>query len=208
MEMHSTIRRRRTVRTYACDACEPASGHSLRDANDQLAFVRLSLPSPSPSFSPSLPTTPPPTLSTSRTSSRSRLLARRARSGSISPAEINPADCASSDPEPPTAIIYESAVLGVTGLSTAQQMGYGVPEDLSIVAWDDSLMCQVVHPPLTAVARDIPAYGEAAAIRLLDEIEGRGGGDTEVPRGVLKPRSTTAPPAGSALARRTASRAR
>jgi DNA-binding LacI/PurR family transcriptional regulator len=116
-----------------------------------------------------------------------------------------------SDPEPPTAIIYDSAVLGVTGLGAAQQMGFSVPEDVSIVAWDDSLICQVVHPPLTAVARDIPAYGEAAAIRLLAEIEGSGNGDVEIPRGVLTPRASTAPP-GSALAgrrsRRTASRAR
>ena len=116
-----------------------------------------------------------------------------------------------SDPEPPTAIIYDSAVLGVTGLGAAQQMGFSVPDDLSIVAWDDSLICQVVHPPLTAVARDIPAYGEAAAIRLLAEIDGRGNGDVEIPRGVLTPRASTAPPAAALAARRSrraASRAR
>ena len=106
-----------------------------------------------------------------------------------------------SDPKPPTAIVYDSAVLGVTGLGAAQQMGFSVPEDLSIVAWDDSLMCQVVHPPLSSVTRDIPAYGEAAATRLLEEIEGHGSGDVEIPRGVLTPRGSTAPPA-SAVARR------
>ena len=115
-----------------------------------------------------------------------------------------------SDPEPPTAIIYDSAVLGVAGLGVAQQMGFGVPEDVSIVAWDDSLICQVVHPPLTAVARDIPAYGEAAVARLLEEIEGRGDGSVEIPRGVLTPRGSTAPPASAASrrSRRVASPAR
>lgn len=107
-----------------------------------------------------------------------------------------------SDPEPPTAIIYDSAVLGVTGLGAAQQMGFSVPDDVSIVAWDDSLICQVVHPPLTAVARDIPAYGQAAAVRLLEEIEGTGRGDVEIPRGVLTPRASTAPPASAHAGRR------
>ena len=60
-----------------------------------------------------------------------------------------------SDPEPPTAIAYDSDVLAVTGLGVAQQMGFSVPDDVSIVAWDDSLLCQVVHPPLTTVSRDI-----------------------------------------------------
>ena len=55
-------------------------------------------------------------------------------------------------PEPPTAIAYDSDVLAVTGLGVVQEMGFSVPGDVSIVAWDDSLLCQVVEPPLTAVS--------------------------------------------------------
>ena len=51
-------------------------------------------------------------------------------------------------------------------------MGFSVPDDVSIVSWDDSLISQVVHPPLTAVTRDIQAYGVAAARHLLGVIEG------------------------------------
>ncbi len=47
-----------------------------------------------------------------------------------------------SEPEPPTAIAYDSDVLAVTGLGVAQQMGFSVPDDVSIVAWDDSLLCR------------------------------------------------------------------
>ena len=64
-----------------------------------------------------------------------------------------------SSPEPPTAIVFDSDLLAVTGLGVAQQMGFSVPDDLSIVGWDDSLISQVVHPPLTALTRDIEAYG-------------------------------------------------
>ena len=74
---------------------------------------------------------------------------------------------------PPTAIVFDSDLLAVTGLGVAQQMGFAVPDDLSIVGWDDSLISQVVHPPLTAITRDITAYGVAAARHLLDAIEGR-----------------------------------
>ena len=76
-----------------------------------------------------------------------------------------------SGPKPPTAIVFDSDILAVTGLGVAQQLGLSVPGDLSIVAWDDSLICQVVHPPLTAIARDIPAYGVQSARRLLAAIE-------------------------------------
>ena len=67
-----------------------------------------------------------------------------------------------SSPEPPTAIVFDSDLLAVTGLGVAQQMGFAVPDDLSIVGWDDSLISQVVHPPLTAITRDIEAFGIAA----------------------------------------------
>ena len=64
-------------------------------------------------------------------------------------------------------------------------MGFTVPDDLSIIGWDDSLISQVVHPPLTAITRDIEAYGVAAARRLLAAIDGRAAGDVETPRGEL-----------------------
>ena len=60
---------------------------------------------------------------------------------------------------PPSAIVFDSDLLAVTGLGVAQQMGFSVPADVSIVGWDDSLISQVVHPPLTAITRDITAYG-------------------------------------------------
>jgi DNA-binding LacI/PurR family transcriptional regulator len=98
-----------------------------------------------------------------------------------------------SAPEPPTAIIYDSDLLAVTGLGVAQQMGFVVPDDMSIVGWDDSLISQVVHPPLTAITRDIVAYGVTAIRHLLEVIEGRTTADAETLRGELTPRGSTGP---------------
>ena len=99
-----------------------------------------------------------------------------------------------SSPEPPTAIVFDSDLLAVTGLGVAQQMGFDVPDDLSLIGWDDSLISRVVHPPLTAITRDIGAYGATAARHLLAVLDGAARQDVEVARGELTPRGSTAPP--------------
>ena len=94
----------------------------------------------------------------------------------------------------PTAIIYDNDVMAVAGLAVAQEMGLSVPGDLSIVAWDDSPLCSLVHPPLTALSRDIAAYGARAALELLNAIDGRTVGNVEAGSLHLTPRGSTAPP--------------
>jgi DNA-binding LacI/PurR family transcriptional regulator len=113
-----------------------------------------------------------------------------------------------SSATPPTAVIFDSDLLAVTGLGVAQQMGFSVPDDLSILGWDDSLISQVVHPPLTAITRDIEYFGASAAIHLLGLLDGSSTGDFEVPRGELTPRGSTAPPRAEALASPAARRQR
>ena len=99
-----------------------------------------------------------------------------------------------SSPEAPTAIVFDSDLLAVTGLGVAQQMGFSVPDDVSIVGWDDSLISQVVHPPLTAITRDIEAFGVAAARHLLAAVEGEAAADVETTRGELTTRGSTGRP--------------
>jgi DNA-binding LacI/PurR family transcriptional regulator len=96
-----------------------------------------------------------------------------------------------SSPSPPTAILFDSDLLAVTGLGVAQQMGVAVPDELSIVGWDDSLISQVVHPPLTAITRDLAGYGGLATRHLLAVVEGDATGDVETERGALTPRGST-----------------
>ena len=96
-----------------------------------------------------------------------------------------------TDRDPPTAIVYDNDVLAVAGLGVAHEMGLDVPSDVSLVAWDDSLYCQVVHPPLTAVTRDIPAQGAHAATALLALIEDGTVAGRGEPRAQLTPRGST-----------------
>ena len=94
---------------------------------------------------------------------------------------------------PPTAIIYDNDVMAVAGLSVATEMGIRVPDRLSIVAWDDSVLCRLVHPPLSAVGLDIPAYGAEVARRLVDLAAGRPVDSECYATPVLTPRGSTGP---------------
>jgi DNA-binding LacI/PurR family transcriptional regulator len=71
--------------------------------------------------------------------------------------------------DPPTAIVYDSDVMAAAGLGAAQRMGISVPSGVSILSWDDSALCELVHPALTALRRDIAAAGAAAA-RMVREL--------------------------------------
>ncbi|UKY54230.1 LacI family DNA-binding transcriptional regulator [Streptomyces inhibens] len=73
---------------------------------------------------------------------------------------------------PPTAIIYDNDVMAVAGASVAAERGIPVPGALSIVAWDDSALCRVTHPRLTALVRDTPGFGRLAAQELLAVLDG------------------------------------
>jgi DNA-binding LacI/PurR family transcriptional regulator len=74
--------------------------------------------------------------------------------------------------DPPTAILYDNDLMAVSGLGAAQEMGIDVPAGLSIMAWDDSVFCEVVHPPLSALTRDVAAYGGHAARILVQAAAG------------------------------------
>ncbi|TCN30483.1 LacI family transcriptional regulator [Kribbella orskensis] len=98
----------------------------------------------------------------------------------------------------PTAIVYDSDVMAVAGLGVAMEMGVSVPGDLSIVAFDDSILTQLMHPALTALSRDTFEFGRQAAEVLLEVIADPA---TVVNKRTADPvltvRESTAPPASS-----------
>ncbi|GLY24679.1 LacI family DNA-binding transcriptional regulator [Micromonospora sp. NBRC 101691] len=77
-----------------------------------------------------------------------------------------------SSPRPPTGLLFDNDVMAVAALTTAHELGLSVPGDVSIIAWDDSLLCRLVTPALTALGHDVVALGAHAARRLLDVIDG------------------------------------
>lgn len=102
----------------------------------------------------------------------------------------------------PTALMFDNDLMAVSALGVAQEMGFTVPDDVSIVAWDDSPLCRMMLPALTAVSRDVEAHGEQA-VRLLHQIlDGAQPGDAATPAAQMIPRASTGcPPLASRTAR-------
>ncbi|EDY56110.1 MULTISPECIES: LacI family DNA-binding transcriptional regulator [Streptomyces] len=94
----------------------------------------------------------------------------------------------------PTAIVYDNDIMAVAGLAVAAEMGLHVPRDVSLLAWDDSQLCRLTHPTLSAMSHDVHGFGAEAARTLFGVITGEGPGSHPVPTPVLTPRGSTAPP--------------
>ncbi|MFF4142974.1 LacI family DNA-binding transcriptional regulator [Streptomyces sp. NPDC001698] len=98
-------------------------------------------------------------------------------------------------PERPTAIVYDNDIMAVAGLSVAAEMGLRVPADVSLLAWDDSQLCRLTHPTLSAMSHDVHGFGADVARTLFGALLEEGPGSHPVPTPVLTPRGSTAPPA-------------
>ncbi|KQO64526.1 LacI family DNA-binding transcriptional regulator [Curtobacterium sp. Leaf261] len=99
-----------------------------------------------------------------------------------------------SGPDRPTAVFAanDGSALGV--LQAARQLGLRVPDDLSVVGFDDVPQALAATPPLTTVSQPLQDLGAQAFGMLLGLLEGR-----EVPNHVRLPatlvvRGSTAPP--------------
>jgi DNA-binding LacI/PurR family transcriptional regulator len=69
---------------------------------------------------------------------------------------------------PPTAVLTTNDLMALGALQAAHQHGISVPEELSIIGFDNLPVCEMVSPPLTSV--DIPRRDIALkAFRLLTE---------------------------------------
>lgn len=76
-----------------------------------------------------------------------------------------------SSPEPPTAVFAGNDDLAIQALRAAAMLGLRVPEDLSVVGYDDSLLGPYLSPPLTTVRQPMRRIGEVAVWKLIQRIE-------------------------------------
>lgn len=100
--------------------------------------------------------------------------------------------------EPPTAILAMSDIFAIGALQGAAEVGVAVPEELSVVGFDDSPIAQQASPPLTTVSQPQEEKGRLAARYLLEEVE-RGSAASSRSRDTILPtelvvRGSTAPP--------------
>lgn len=72
-------------------------------------------------------------------------------------------------PELPTAFVSDNDVLAVGAMRAFREYGYRVPEDLSIIGFDDSYICTITTPALTTIRSPKNAIGRTA-VRRIQEI--------------------------------------
>jgi LacI family transcriptional regulator len=96
---------------------------------------------------------------------------------------------------PPTAIFAANDVAAIAAIETATARGLRVPEDVSVVGFDNIPESVLCHPPLTTVAQPIREMGRRAIELLIGLLRGQDGTAHHVMLSTdLVVRQTTAPP--------------
>jgi LacI family transcriptional regulator len=73
----------------------------------------------------------------------------------------------------PTAVLAMSDMVAIGVMSAAQAAGLRVPEDVSVVGFDDIPMASWTNPPLTTVRQPTVEKGRLAANLLIQIIKGK-----------------------------------
>lgn len=71
-------------------------------------------------------------------------------------------------PQPPSAIFCHSDIVAIGAIHQAKKLGIKIPEDLSIIGFDDIALAQYADPPLTTVAQPRYKIGQKAVLLLLE----------------------------------------
>jgi LacI family transcriptional regulator len=99
-------------------------------------------------------------------------------------------------PEPPTAIFAAADMMAIGAVRAAADLGLRVPQDVSIVGFDDIQLAPHLNPPLTTLRQDKLGLGVAAGEALIARVNGE---DARPPLRMLPVelivRGSTAPPA-------------
>lgn len=98
-------------------------------------------------------------------------------------------------PDRPTAIFAGSDQQAMGAYQAARLAGMRVPEDLSVVGFDDLPTCKWMSPPLTTVRQPLEEMGRVAARTLIQLLDGRPPLTPRVELATeLRVRASTAPP--------------
>ncbi len=89
-----------------------------------------------------------------------------------------------NQPEPPTAVFVCNDLMAFGALAAARQLEIHVPDQLSIVGFDDIAMASMIIPSLSTISQPKRELGETGATLLLQRIKDK---DTAQSRIVLEP---------------------
>ncbi len=98
-------------------------------------------------------------------------------------------------PEPPTAIFASNDVMAMGVMDAIHSHGLRIPDDISVVGFDNIPQSAMVHPSLTTIQQPLEKMGRVAAQILLGILEnpGKDSGRIELPTELII-RDSTSPP--------------
>ncbi|KAJ3193305.1 LacI family DNA-binding transcriptional regulator [Paenibacillus sp. FSL R5-0517] len=96
----------------------------------------------------------------------------------------------------PTGLFCCNDIQAIGALQAAKELGLRVPEDVSIIGFDNTILASVTSPPLTTVAQPIEELGHRAVDLLIEELKDE---RKEPQKIVLKPELVIRDSAGRVL---------
>jgi LacI family transcriptional regulator, repressor for deo operon, udp, cdd, tsx, nupC, and nupG len=100
-------------------------------------------------------------------------------------------------PERPTALFCENDEMAIGALKRIKEAGLRVPEDISLVGFDDIPLAHYCDPPLTTIAQPAEGFGRRAVEMLINLIEKKANPEQHVTLPFeLTVRKSAAPPTG------------
>lgn len=99
-------------------------------------------------------------------------------------------------PNRPTAILAQNDDMAVGAMMAARELGMQIPEQLSVVGFDDSEVSRIIWPRLTTVRQPVFAMAVAATDMVIAQLEGRDPLGEVVHSHELMIRESAAPPPG------------
>ncbi len=99
--------------------------------------------------------------------------------------------------DPPTAIFAGSDDAAVAVIAACQEQGFEVPNDMSVVGFDDLPLAELARPPLTTIRQPLDQVAERALEQLIRRIEEpkRGFEELRLATTLVERESTGPPPA-------------
>jgi DNA-binding LacI/PurR family transcriptional regulator len=72
----------------------------------------------------------------------------------------------------PTAIVFDDDVMAVAAEADLVRSGIGVPAEVSLLACDDSALCELAVPPLSVLSIDVHEHGVTLGRAVVDVLSG------------------------------------
>ena len=76
-----------------------------------------------------------------------------------------------SQKDRPTCVFMPDDYSAIGGYNALKEMGFSIPEDVSVVGYDGTAYSQLIVPKLTTFSQDTAKIGETAAVQLISLIE-------------------------------------